>query len=354
MVQTLNKKGKQQKKAGRDKSQKKKKLDQFVAIFLLAALVVIWWFLLPKSSTIYFDGTAERATFSIALDRLANYGIKSDNQYNGSIIFGADETETIYVVEASMSEDKIQQIRENGFPGWESSDEVFPFIDGSATLSAISEANSESRLLMTLKLEPPEGESFVYDIEITRVKKDGDTEINQIELKNFSKEPVVKLSCTCNINMDGTTKMIPKGLYRIIGCQSITFFAVPGGPEDSESGYNPQLNRSLEHFQYMNTEKGTFEITYFAETEFSDVGHVEVEGHVQTGQWLMLEISDIGQYPIPVKMSGRAGELKMAGATRYPSLRQWLLNRSPDLLFLIVGAIGGTLFEKAKGRKEEG
>lgn len=268
-------------------------------------------------------------------------------------MFRANETETIYAVEASMPEEEIQQIQENGFPGWESSDEIFPFIDGSATLSAISGAKSESRLLMTLMLEPPKGESITYDIEITRVKEDGHTGINQIELKNFSVEPVVKLGSVCDVNMKGTTKMIPAGLYRIIGCRSITFFAVPGDLEDSENGYYPQLNRSLEHFQFTNMEKGTFEITYFAETEFREVGHVEVEGQVQAERWLMLEISDIGQYPIPIKIYGQAGELKMAGSTCYPSFRQLLVDGSSDLLLLIVGAVVGVLFEKAKGGKDE-
>ena len=48
---------------------------------------------------------------------------------------------------------------------------------------------------MNLMLEPPEGEHLTYQIEITRVRMDGNAEINQIELSSFSAEPIVKLYC---------------------------------------------------------------------------------------------------------------------------------------------------------------
>ena len=322
-----------------------------MAILLLFLFGLVCWRLFPRSSTIYFDGTADQASFSVPLDKLATYGIKSNAQYNGKLIFSADETETIYAVEASMPEEEIRQIQENGYPDWESSNEVFPFSDGSATLSAISEAESESesRLLMNLMLEPPEGESLTYKIEITRVKDDGKAKINQIELNSFSAEPIVKLHCACDINMKGTTKTIPAGLYRIVGCRSIKFFAAPGGSEDSENGYYSQLNMSLNHFNVTNAEKGTFEITYSAKTEFREIGYVEVEGDVQTGRWLELEISDIGQYPIPVKIYGCAGELKAADEALYPSLRQLFVDKSPELFVAaVVGAVLSYLLDKVK------
>lgn len=348
---------KMKKKPKWDNLKKKNTRGQIRAILLLVVLIAAWWLSLPRSSTIYFDGTADSAVFSTVLDSPAIYGIKKDAHYNGEIKFEAEKTETMYVVKASMPEDKILEIQENGFPDWESSDQVFPFNDGSATLFAISEDRPESRLLMKLRLEPPEDERLTYDIEITRVKEDGNAEINQIELKNFSGEPIVKLSCACNIGMGRTAKQIPKGLYRITGCRSIKFFAAPGGPEDSENGYNPQLNRSLERFQYLNTGEGRFEITYYAQMQPTNVGHIEVEGQVQkeqvrSGQCLDLKISDIGQYPIPVKVSGHVGELKMAGKTRYPNFRQLILDKSPDLLTLILGGIIGILISRAMGQRD--
>ena len=185
-------------------------------------------------------------------------------------------------------------------------------------------------------LEPQEGESLTYNIEITRVKEDGKTEINQIELNTFSSEPIIKLYCACDINMKGTMKTIPAGLYRIVGCRSIKFFAVPGGSKDPENGYYSQLNMSLNHFNVMNAEKCTFEITYSAKTEFREIGYVEVEGAVQAGRWLELEIGDIGQYPIPVKIRGCAGELKAAGKTLYPSLWQLFTDKFPDLFMVAI------------------
>jgi len=320
-----------------------------VALVLLIAFAFICWWLFPRSSTIYFDGTADQASFSVPLDKLAAYGIKSDAQYNGTLMFSADKTETIYVVEASMPEAEIREIQKNGYPDWESSNEVFPFIDGSATLSAISKAESESRLLMNLMLEPTTGESLTYRIEITRGRVDGKAEINQIELNTFSAEPIVKLYCACDINMKGTTKTIPAGLYRIVGCRSIKFFAAPGDSEDSENGYYSQLNMSLEHFIVTIAEKGTFEITYSAKTESKEIGCVEVEGGVQPGRWLKLEISDIGQYPIPVKIYGCAGKLEAADATLYPSLRQLFVDKSPGLFVAaVVGAVLSYLLDKVK------
>ena len=293
--------------------------------------------------------------FSVPLDKLAVYGIKSDAQYNGKLIFSAEETETIYVVEASMPEEEIRQIQKNGYPDWESSNEVFPFIDGSATLSAISKAESESRLLMNLTLESPEEESLTYNIEITRIKDDGKTEINQIELNTFSSEPIIKLYCACDINMKGTTKTIPAGLYRIVGCRSIKFFAAPGGSKDPENGYYSQLNMSLNHFNVMNAEKRTFEITYSAKTEFREIGYVELEGYVQTGRWLELEIGDIGQYPIPIKIYGCAGELKAADKNIYPSLWQLFMDKSPGLFVVaIVTTVLTCLINRVKRGPQKG
>lgn len=297
------------------------------------------------------QGKAGRAALSVTSDKLATFGIKSYEEYGGRIVFGANETETIYAVETSMPEEKIQQILEVGFPGWESSDEVFPFIDGSATL--FSQTQSSSKPIMALILEPPEDGRFTYDLEITYVREEGTSKWNQFELKNFSAEPIIRLSSTCDINMKDTTKTIPAGLYRIIGCRSITFFAVPSAPEDSENRYYPQLNSSLEHFQFTNRGTGTLQITYYAEPESSEVGHIEVERQAKTGQWLMLEISDIGQYPLPVKIYGRAETLMMAGTNRYPSLRQCLVDNSSVLLLLIVGAFFTKLFEKAQGKKSD-
>lgn len=326
-----------------------------MAILLLVIFGFICWRLFPRSSTICFDGTVDQASFSVPLDKLAAYGIKSDAQYNGKLVFSAEETETIYVVEASMPEEEIRQIQENGYPDWESSSEVFPFIDGSATLSALSEAESESRLLMNLMLEPQEGESLTYNIEITRVKEDGKAEINQIELNTFSSEPIIKLYCACDINMKGTMKTIPAGLYRIVGCQSIKFFAAPGSSEDRENGYYPQLNMSLNHFNITNAEKRTFEITYSAKTEFREIGYVEVEGDVQAGRWLELEIGDIGQYPIPIKIYGCAGELKAADKNLYPSLWQLFVDKSPDLFMAaIVGAVLAYLIDRVKRGPKKG
>ena len=63
---------------------------------------------------------------------------------------------------------------------------------------------------------------------------------------------------------------------------------------------------------------------------------MEVEGAVQAGRWLELEIGDIGQYPIPVKIRGCAGELKAAGKTLYPSLWQLFTDKFPDLFMVAI------------------
>lgn len=204
-------------------------------------------------------------------------------------------------------------------------------------------------------LEPPKGENLTYNIEITRVKDDGKDEINQIELNSFSAEPIVKLHCACDINMKGTTKTIPAGLYRIVGCRSITFFAAPGGSEDSENGYYSQLNMSLNHFNVMNAKKHTFDITYSAETKSREIGYAEVEGDVQTGRRLELEIGDIGQYPIPIKIYGYAGELKAADKNLYPSMWKLFVDESPKLfLAAIVTTVLSYLINRVKRGPKKG
>lgn len=312
-----------------------------VLAILLVVLVVIPIIIIlasiPRSAAIYFSGAVEDASFTLTSDRVVTYGLKHDNQYNGTVEFRFEETEIMYVVNASMSEEEIQQICREGYPGWETSNTVFPFNEGIATLFTMP--------LARIILEPPEDGSFTYDLEITRDKQDETVSQNQIELKNFPEDLVIKLSSTNDIDMNGsTTKKIPAGLYRIVGCNSITFYSVPLTHEDSEMGYNPQLNASLEHFRFTNSEQGAFETTYTAKLEHSDVGHVEVEGDASQEQRIKLEIGDIGQYPIPIEITGRAEQLKVAGKSCYPSVGQMLVDSAPQMLWMVIPAIAGAMF----------
>lgn len=319
-------------------------------ILLTILLLVCAW---PNSSAIYFNGAADHAVFTFSSGGRDIYSVKSDSQYNGKIVFGFNETELMYVANTSMSEEEIQQIREEGFSDWETSNEVFPFNEGIATLSSKSEYESESKSLMTIILESPNGGSFTYDMEITCDEGDGNGEWNRIELKNFPEDLLILLHSGLDIDMDGTTKKIPQGLYWIIGCTSITFYAVPAVPEDRDIGYDPRLKGTLESFQFTNTERDTFETTYQAETNFIEIGHVEMKGCAEDGKPLMLEISDIGQYPLPVKLSGQVGTLEMGGVNCYPAPKQWLLEKRSELLLSIAGLFIGLMFKKAEKKTEE-
>lgn len=319
-----------------------RKVVSLCALILLIIMLgtgIIWL----NSPTIHFDGVAEEVAFSLVTDRQATYSIRCDNSNNSEIKFGADRTATIYVVNASVSEDLIQEIQRGKFTDWESSSEVFPFIDGSATLF--------SGFVMNLMLESPEGGSFTYDMEITRDEGKLDGERNRIELKNFSKDLVIQLSSTYDINMKGNTKAIPRGLYRIIGCTAITFYAVPSGSKNPEISFDSQVKATLKHFKFVNAEMNTMEVSYFAEMSSSDVGHVLVEGSAEKAQGVTLGISDIGQYPIPIVISGQVKLLEIAGANAKPNIRQWLFEKRSDLLTAtIVGCIG-ILVAAALGKK---
>lgn len=325
-----------------------KTLWKIVVLASAFMLFIIAW---PKSSAIYFEGTADQVTFTFSSDTRAVYAIKSSNQFNGDIVFGADKTQMFFIVDTSMPENEIQQVRENGYPSGKTSREVFWFKDGSATLFTKTESDLTLNPFMTLTLESPDGQSFSYDMEITRHKGKGDGSWNQIELKNFPEDIKIILHSGCDINMAGTTKKIPQGQYRIVDCNSIKFYSVPFNPEDRNIGYEGKLTKTLEHFKFTNTERDTFEITYRAETNFIEIGHVEMDGYAQKGKELMLEISDIGQYPLPVKLYGKAGALTMGGVNCYPNIYQLILDKRPELLFSIVGLYIGFVFDKMREKK---
>ena len=68
-----------------------------------------------------------------------------------------------------------------------------------------------------------------------------------------------------------------------------------------------------------------------------------------------MEISDIRQYPIPVKIYGCVGELKAAGVTLYPILGQLFADKSPDLFVVtVVGAVVKYLVDRVKGGPKKG
>ena len=323
----------------------KKYWRTLVVAVLVGMLLFVAW---PDSSTIYFDGTVDQAVFGFNSNGRTEYRIRS-SQYSGYLEFRGDETKWFYVVNASMPEDEIQQILSDGYSGWETSDIVFPFDDGIGTLS--------SQSLMTLSLEVPDGGSFTYDMEITLDEgngdEDGDVAWNRIVLKNFPEDLIIQLHSGNDIDMKGTAEKIPMGLYRVIGCSSITFYAAPvlESQEESEIGYNPRLKGNLKRFSFTNTEKNTFEISYYAKTIFNEIGHVEMEGTRQDGRELTLEISDIGQYPIPVKLYGQAGELEMGGVSCYPDWKQWVLEKRSELLLSVAGLFIGMAFKKAQEEK---
>lgn len=320
----------------------------------LAVLIPLTIFLLfyawPKSSAIYFDGTVDQATFSFCSERQIAYSVKSDIEHNGKVVFENDGTELILAVKTSASEETFHQAREGKYSDQELGREVFAFDSGIATLSSLT-PDPQVKPRMAITLKPPEGGSFTYDMEVTQDEGDGNGEWNQIELKNFSKDIAIELSSTCDINMKGTAETMPAMLYQVFGCKSITFYAVPASPEDPETGYDSRLKEPLKTFRFTNTERDTIEITYRAETNFVEIGHVEMEGTVQPDQELMLEIGDIGQYPLPVKLSGQVGELTMGGVNCYPNPKQWVLDKRSELLLSIAALFIGLMFKIAEEKK---
>lgn len=319
-------------------------------VVLIPLTIFLLFYAWPKSSAIYFDGTADQAAFSFCSDRQIAYGVKSDIEHNGKIVFETDGTELILAVKTSAPEETFQQAREGRYSDQELGREVFAFDGGIATLVSLA-PDPQVKPRMAITLKPPEGGSFTYDMEVTRDEGDGSGEWNRIELKNFSKDAVIELSSTCDINMKGTSETMPAMLYQIFGCKSIAFYAVPASPKDSEIGYDSRLRAPLKSFRFTNMERDTIEITYRAETNFVEIGHVEMKGKAQQDQELTLEISDMGQYPLPVKLSGQAGELTMGGVNCYPNPKQWVLDKRSELLLSIAGLFIGLMFKLAEEKK---
>ena len=320
-----------------------------LAAVTLGLLFVAW----PASSAIYFEGAADHAVFTLASGGRDVYAIKSNDEYGGTVEFHFGETDTLYVINThNRSEEEIQRSYREGYPGWKTSDEVFPFEQGIATLFSESgnEPGSDSLYPTTLTLESADGRAFNYNMEV--VRGEGDGEQNRIELRNFPVGLTIKLHRGSDISMKGTNKKVPGGQYRIMGCTSITFYAVPLASVDLKLGYSP-VNSNLTYFKFTNAGKNTFETTYRAETNFTDIGHVEMEGYAQKGKDLSLEIGDLGQYPLPIKLSGQAGALTMGGVNCYPNWKQWVLDKRSELLLSIAGLYIGTMFRKDQEKKSD-
>ncbi len=329
----------------------------FIALLLTMTLFLGAQILTPHSSTIYFDGASDRAAFTLHPEEEAMYSITSDSYGNGRIQFRAGETDVIYAVSTAASEEVLQAVLSGEYAPsyWLSGTEVFPFVDGCGTISG--------EFGMTLTLAPGEDtgganawEDFIYDIEISRGKEFGSQEQNQIELKNFPKGMGIYLQSSHDLHMLGATVQMPTGNYRIIGCKSIRFDLAPlaAGTQDPAVSLATSLDHiPLEHFRFTNSERDILEVTYFAETKFSELGHVEVEGDTAEIRDLCVEVENLCQYPYPVKIYGRVGRLTMAGATCYPSWAQWLLDNRSELLRSIVLLFIGMVMPKGKGAKPD-
>lgn len=335
-----------------------KRRSMLITLLLIASILLAAQILTPKTSTIYFDGVGDVAAFTLHPNEETVYSIVSDSYGNGKVQLLADKTDVIYAVSTTAPAEVLQEVLSGKHEPyyWLSGRDVFPFVDGCGTISG------EFGMELVLRPAPGNGEDvdstwegLTYDIELTRGKESGIYEQNQIKLKNFSADMGIYLHGSHDLNMLGTAVQIPTGNYRIIGCKSIIFTLSPlaSGTQDPSITLATSLDHvPLEHFCFTNSEKNTLEITYFAETKFSELGHTEVEGSATGGQGLYLDVESLCRYPYPVKVYGRVGRLDVAGATCYPSWAQWLLDNRSQLLYSIALLFIGMVIPKERGKKQ--
>lgn len=259
------------------------------AILAITIIAFLFFFLItPKSSVIYFEGTSEKSSFELST-QVFQFRVR-DDLYNGKIKFGSSEAQIISVVDQDLLLDT--QWEDLDWKAYQDQ-QVFQFNNGSATL------DSADYLQFTIKM--PDNSSLIYSLEITTAESDdGIEKKNLVTLTDFPKKAIIILRSDSQIHMAGNISQnkMHAGAYRIFNCDSISFFTCPPHPYRIGDANEWGLSATVRSFQIRNSGRQTLEFTVDSQTEFKEIGHIDLEG-VADGK-LTLNISDLGAYPVPV------------------------------------------------------
>lgn len=313
-------------------------------VFLSIVLIVVFWIfflLVPKNSVIYYNGNAEEIHLDMSAKMLQI--VAQDNPYNGIIKFydGSGSSGPIWAIDQSLLvETSLEELELSEYEG----SQTFLFDGGTATLDCDN--------YLELTIEGSEDLDFTYSLSITR-QDNGNGPQNYITIDNFSKDTIIHVRGESEIGMYGNVSdsHMGPGRYRVTGCNGITFPMCPKSIQFIESNGNESnvSNGKVRSFQFTNIERQTLEFTVDASTEFKEIGHIELAGNAQSVGSVTVRISDMGEYPVSLILTGSVEELSMAGHSFYLTGAQWLRMNMTPILLALISVIFSVIITKPSG-----
>lgn len=319
----------------------KAKIISTAIILLILAFAFSFFFLIsPRTAAFYYEGNAEWACFHVNASekKTFQFNFLSDPD-NGRIEFKSDPSQMIYAVELGLVPDPAMGLEDFEWELYED-EKVFPFQDGSATL------DSGAPIWLTIALPDDKGASFTMTIKNTESDL-GDGWKNQILIENFPEDTYITVSSDKGLQMKGDTSgtRLAGGYYRVYGCTAISFYLSPPASESLENQTELDLSFATEisDFSVQNSGRQTIELTIDAETEFREIGHVQLDGQAKQTDSVFLQIPDLSEYPLSVTLTGETGPFHIAGQSVYTTIWQWLRENRTQILLALIGVIFSTI-----------
>lgn len=306
----------------------------FTCMILVVLVIAFWGFfkIRPQESVIYYQGGSEESEFQVSEIHTFQLRIRSD-QNNGRIFFGSDPDKLMYIVNRELPlNEALEHLDDEFYRG----KVVFPFDQGSASL--------ESADFLTLTIKMEDSKALSYKLSVEHVPPDdGDSLVNRVTITDLPEHAVITMRSDSQIYMDGNTTgdEMRSGEYWVLFCDSISFSLLPPPAEDAPTGdcQAYPMNMAVKSFQIKNSERQMLEFTVDSRTEFREIGHIALSGDAEQDGSLMVDISDLSAYPLPVTLSGSVGRLEIAGHSFYPTLKQWLRDNMTQILMALMGVI---------------
>lgn len=313
-----------------------------IILLIIWALVFFAFFTIrPQESVIYYQGGSEESEFQVNEIHTVQLRIRSD-QNNGRIFFGSDPDKLMYIVNQELLLNKtLEDLDDTSYWG----QGVFPFDHGTATL--------ETAAFLTLTIKMADIEALSYTLRVEHVSSDeGDNFVNKVTITDLPEQAVITLRSDSQISMVGNTTedKMRAGEYRVLSCDSISFSLLPPPSENTPAG-NWQacpMNVAARSFQIKNCERQMLEFTLNSQTEFREIGHITLSGDVEQDGSLIVDISDLSTYPLPVTLSGHVGRLEIADHSFYPTPKQWLRDNMTQILLALMGVIFSAIIIRPK------
>ena len=337
---------------GKIKNCLKKNRTKIKALVVIASSLVlafgIFYGISPKSSVIYYEGTPDELWVAVSEAQVFQRRVRRDSGA-GELMFTAPENKTIYAVNQELLLNT--QWEDVDWEAYEDTD-VFQFLESSATL--------RSSDYLVLKIGMPDRVPFSYALKIENGgTNEDDTKMNLISISDFPEEAIVTMYSNSEIEMKGNVSgnHMQSGEYRLINCDSVSFYQWSPTDTIADSVAPDEVNQewrgNIRSFHIKNSERQVLEFTVDAQTEFREIGHINLSGDAEEGQELTMDISDLSAYPIPVTLSGSVGRMEIAGHSLYLTLSQWLRANMTQILLALMGVIFSVIIVRPESNDSE-